>query len=292
MGINTTKKDANKQAEKDLEEKLRLEKELILDLIVFFSQLAEDYRVVYSSTGKILTLNESYIDELQSLLKKNYRNVSNVFSNTIQKALEDNIDLDQYEVIPEKQNALQDKIAYSLGAYLLLRSNNITPRITETIQNEMKRKTEEYIIDQAKKGIAVKQAEIANKVSENLKNWGENHSKIIATTEVQTVAEESKYVENAEINDLVQSVDIQKGSRKVWITAGDEKVRTSHQAIDGVSIDAEDLFITGAGSRMRYAGDMENGADLSDVINCRCSTVYKYDTEIVKIYRNTIYRRK
>lgn len=174
----------------------------------------------------------------------------------------------------------------------MLRSNNIAPKIAETIQNEMIKKTNEYIIDQAKLGVAVEQAQIANAVSEKIKNWGQNHSPIVATTEVQTVAEESKYVENTEINEIVKSVDMQKGSRKVWITAGDERVRKSHEVIDGKTIDAEELFITGAGSLMRYAGDMENGADLSDVINCRCSTVYKYDTEIIKIYRNTIYRRK
>lgn len=291
-GINTTKAKADETAEEQIEKKKELENDFILDLIVFFNQLAEDYAVIYSTQGKIMTLTESYEDELKALLKKNYRNVSGEFIDKIRKALEDNIDMDKYEPIPEKHDALKNKIGMAMGAYLLTRSNFIAPRITNTIQNEMIKQTNEYIVNQASRGIAVKNAEIANAVSDKIKEWGENHAKVVSTTEVQTVAEESKFIENSEINDICQSVDMQVGARKVWITAGDEKVRTSHIVLDGKSIDADEMFVTGLGSIMRYAGDMENGASLSDVINCRCTTVYKYNTEIIKVYRNTMFRKK
>lgn len=291
-GINTTKAKANETAEEHIDKKIELEDKLILDLVLFFTQLAEDYAVIYSTQGKIMTLTESYEDELKSLLKKNYRNVSAEFGNQIRKALEDNIDLDMYEPIPERHNDLRDKIGMSIGAYLLTRSNFIAPRIANTVQNEMVKQTNEYIVNQAARGVAVKQAEVANAVKDKIKEWGENHAKVVSTTEVQTVAEQSKFIENEEVNELCQSVDTQVGSRKVWITAGDEKVRTSHLVLDGKSIDADEMFVTGLGSIMRYAGDMENGASLSDVINCRCTTVYKYNTQIIKVYRNTMFRRK
>ena len=286
-GINTTKAKANETAEEHIDKKIELEDKLILDLVLFFTQLAEDYAVIYSTQGKIMTLTESYEDELKSLLKKNYRNVSAEFGNQIRKALEDNIDLDMYEPIPERHNDLRDKIGMSIGAYLLTRSNFIAPKIANTVQNEMVKQTNEYIVNQAARGVAVKQAEVANAVKDKIKEWGENHAKVVSTTEVQTVAEQSKFIENEEVNE-----DTQVGSRKVWITAGDEKVRTSHLVLDGKSIDADEMFVTGLGSIMRYAGDMENGASLSDVINCRCTTVYKYNTQIIKVYRNTMFRRK
>lgn len=84
-GINTTKKKAEDTAEKDLDDKLQLEKELIADLIIYFEQLAEDYRVVYGVTGKVITVNESYVEELKSLLKKNYRNITGVFLKNYKK---------------------------------------------------------------------------------------------------------------------------------------------------------------------------------------------------------------
>lgn len=291
-GINTTKKEAERTADEQLDKKLEFEDKFIEDLSTYFEQLADDFRVIYGATGNILTLNESYEDELSALLKKNYRNIANEFSSLVQRALNDNIDLDVYEVIPEKQNSLKEKIAMGIGAYLLLRSNYITPKIAKTVQDEIVKKVDDYIVSQAREGIVATQTQIANAVSEKIKDWGQNHSKVVATTEVQTVAEESKYIENTEINEIVQAVDSQVGSRKVWITAGDEKVRKSHEILDGKSIDAEDMFVTGLGSRMRYAGDMENGAKLEDVINCRCTVVYKFNTEIIKIYRNTIYRKK
>lgn len=291
-GINTTKAKAEETANEQLENKLKLEDKMVQDLNTYFEQLSEDFRVIYGATGKVLTLTESYEDELKSLLKKNYRNVSKKFDSITQEALKSNIDLDLYEIIPEQESNLKDKIALAIGAYLLLRSDNITPKIARTTQDNISRITNEYIVDQARAGIAVSQAKIANEVAEKIKEWGKNHSKTIATTEVQTVAETAKHFENTEINNLVQTIDKQVGSRKVWITAGDEKVRKSHSVLDGKSIKSEELFLTGMGSLMRFAGDMEKGASLADVINCRCVVVYKYNTEIINIYRNTIFKKK
>ena len=332
-GINTTKKEVNQTAEKHLEEKLSFEKKLMKDLHTFFEQLADDYEVIYAGTGKVLTLTESYEEELSSLLKKNYRNIAGEFSSLTRKALDEEIDFDLYEIIPEEESKLKEAIALAIGAYILLRSKDITPKIASTAQDVLKNKTDAYIIDQARKGNAVTQAQIASNVAKEIKTWSKNHAPVIAITEVQTLAEKSKIIENTqvkasveaekerllaggvvqkdkkkpippeqltkeqikeqrEILEIANSVDIQKGSRKVWITSGDEKVRPSHSFLDGRSVEQNELFTTGNGSRMMYAGDMENGASLDDVINCRCIVVYKYNTEIVKLYRNSMYRRK
>ena len=160
----------------------------------------------------------------------------------------------------------------------------------------MTEKTNNFIIEKASSGIAVSNAEIANAVSKEIKKWGIDHASTVATTEVQSVSEKSKNIENKEIlknlQEMEGNIDLQKGSRKTWVTAGDERVRQSHSEINGVTIQQDELFYTGNGSPMQFAGDMENGAVLSDVINCRCSTIYRYDAEIVKVYTNKIFRRK
>lgn len=292
MGINTTRKDAKKTADENLEKKLAYESEFNKNLKTYFEQLAEDYRVIYSATGRVLTMTESYQNELDALLKKNYRNIASDFGSQMRNAIDDEIDFDVYEKNPEEDKKLRDAIAMVIGAYLLLRGKKISPRISETIQNEMQSKTQDYIEKNASLGKAITQAEVANEVSNKIKDWGVNHAKTIATTEVQAVAEQSKNIEISEINNLVQAVDSTQGSRKVWITAGDEKVRASHRVLDGASINSDQMFVTGNGSTMMYAGDMEHGAPLSDVINCRCTTVYKMNNEVVNIYKNTIFRKK
>lgn len=292
-GINNTKAKAREKAEKEIKTKLQLEKKMKEDLEIFFKQLASDYETVYSSTGKVLSLNESYQDELNALLKRNYRGVSDIFDKTIRKDIDDVIDAEKWEANEDSQRDLKEKIAMTIGAYLLLRANTITPKIAVTVQEELKKKTEAVIVENAERGVAVSNAEVASTVANEFEEWGVKHSPIISVTEVQDVAESSKHTEHLTINELVEDKTLlQKGSQKVWITAGDEKVRQSHVILDGVSIGSDDVFVTGKGGKMRYSGDMTMGALLSDVINCRCETIYRYNTEVLGVIRNKIYKRK
>ena len=294
--INKSKKQAEEKAKQEIEMKKALEVLMGIDFALFFEQLASDYEVIYSATGRIVNLDESYLEELKSLLKRNYRKVSDVFDKQTRRQIEDTIDFDIYEINEEADNKLKKRIAMAIGAYLLTRADDIAPKIAYTIQTELIKQTNNVIIENASLGKALSNAEVANTVSNNFAEWGVNHSKTIAMTEVQDVAETSKYTENSSFDELADNEEelgeIQQGAEKVWITAGDEKVRSSHSAIDGVVIPADQYFITGMGSSMRYCGDMSLGADLSDVINCRCETIYRYNAEAIKVIKNKLYRRK
>ena len=305
-GINNTLYKAREKAKEEIELKKALEALLTADLILFYQQLAEDYSTVYSATGEILNLSESYLDELKSLLKRNYRQVGNHFGRSTRQSIEDLIDIDVYEPIPEVVKKLDDRIGMALGAFYLLRAEDIAPKMIDTIRDEMIQKTQTAIVQVLEKakeaGVqpVINNAEVAGTVGEQLKLWGENHAPTVSVTEVQAVAEESKYVEQAEIiSDTAESDDneyditeLQAGAEKLWITAGDEKVRESHQAVDATLIPADSLFTTGAGSLMRYCGDMSLGAPLSDVINCRCETIFRYNAEVTMIITNHIFHRK
>lgn len=305
-GINNTLYKAREKAKEEIELKKALEQLLTADLIEFYRQLADDFATVYSATGEILNLNESYLDELKALLKKNYRKVGNFFGRSTRQSIEDIIDFDIYEPIPEVVNQLDNRIGMALGALFLLRSDDIAPKIANTVKEEIITKTQNEILKTIEKareaGVppTIDNAEIAGTVGEQIKEWGENHAPTVSVTEVQAVAEESKYTEQEEIvKDTAESDDneydlteLQAGAEKLWITAGDEKVRASHQAVDATLIPADALFTTGAGSLMRYCGDMSLGASLSDVINCRCETIFRYNAEVTMVIRNHIYRRK
>ena len=56
------------------------------------------------------------------------------------------------------------------------------------------------------------------------------------------------------------------GLKKAWLTAGDDRVRDSHQELDGDVVDVDKKFDNG----LRYPRDVKS-QDASEVINCRCT---------------------
>jgi HK97 family phage portal protein len=60
--------------------------------------------------------------------------------------------------------------------------------------------------------------------------------------------------------------------QKEWLTAGDEKVRDSHQ-INGQRVPVTESFRTNAGNILNYPGDRQSGAPAEEVINCRCTVL-------------------
>lgn len=63
---------------------------------------------------------------------------------------------------------------------------------------------------------------------------------------------------------------------KRWITARDARVRDSHQGMEGVEVPLDELFNVN-GSMMLCPGDTSNGADLAEIISCRCDVVQRVD---------------
>lgn len=58
---------------------------------------------------------------------------------------------------------------------------------------------------------------------------------------------------------------------KTWVTMMDDKVRDTHDYLEGITIPIEDKFVTYDGDEARFPGDF---SDPSNVINCRCELSY------------------
>ena len=56
---------------------------------------------------------------------------------------------------------------------------------------------------------------------------------------------------------------------RTWVTARDERVRSSHSAMSGQKRGFDEPFISGAGAQLRYPGD--SSAPPEEVIQCRCA---------------------
>jgi hypothetical protein len=58
--------------------------------------------------------------------------------------------------------------------------------------------------------------------------------------------------------------------QREWDTAGDTRVRDSHEKMDGQRVGLKEAFVTGSGARLMYPGDISLGAGAEEIVNCRC----------------------
>lgn len=81
--------------------------------------------------------------------------------------------------------------------------------------------------------------------------------------------------ESLSINNHIELNEAKKaGYRyKVWQTELDDKVRPTHELMEGVKIPIDELFDV-SGSLMEMPHDVTHGADMSEVSNCRCWCIY------------------
>ena len=88
----------------------------------------------------------------------------------------------------------------------------------------------------------------------------------IARTEGHRIYETTKY-------DTMEEVNKQLGLKKTWHCVGDEKVRHSHQVLDGQTVGFDEEFVSPSGARALRPGEF---GVAEDDINCRCWVSYDY----------------
>src|SRR5690606_18247469 len=62
---------------------------------------------------------------------------------------------------------------------------------------------------------------------------------------------------------------------KGWRSAGDNRVRHTHRALNGQSVGFDGAFTSPSGARLRFPGDPD--APASETVGCRCTVEYKVD---------------
>ena len=78
----------------------------------------------------------------------------------------------------------------------------------------------------------------------------------------------------SEYEATMQAVDMGAVSKNAvqreWDSAGDNRVRFSHQVLDGKRVGLHQAFVSPSGARMMFPGDTSLGAGAAEVVNCRC----------------------
>lgn len=110
---------------------------------------------------------------------------------------------------------------------------------------------------------------ISNLISVTLAHAGEAYY-----TSVERAANVAANESNSVINHTELQQAIEAGyTRKQWHTELDERVRPTHQDMEGITIPISEPFVVGL-SLMMMPHDISMGADPKEVVNCRCSLSY------------------
>ena len=98
----------------------------------------------------------------------------------------------------------------------------------------------------------------------------------IARTEMMTAMHRSEWLS---IREALETGDLPESAvEKVWDSAGDDKVRPSHKALDGQRVAFNQPFVSPiAGALMMYPGDATLGAGKDEISACRCRVRYEVD---------------
>nr|DAX75115.1 MAG TPA: minor capsid protein [Caudoviricetes sp.] len=106
---------------------------------------------------------------------------------------------------------------------------------------------------------------ISKKVAEKFTmDYGK--TRIVVQTEGHRIHETTKYETMAEVNEEL-------GLEKTWHCVGDERVRHTHQYLDGKTVKFDEEFVSSSGATALRPGEF--GVAEED-INCRCYVSYDY----------------
>lgn len=128
--------------------------------------------------------------------------------------------------------------------------------------------TEPYPVNSGRMDSSIN-AVIADKTwKDRVRDWYESENGT-ADDIIRIIETESHRVYNDSILDVgEQAEDDTGGVRKTWFTVGDEKVRSEHQYLEGMTVGINDYFYTYDGHGAKYPG----GFGIPELdINCRCS---------------------
>lgn len=254
----------------ELAMKIRLERTFAGELGGLFGRLAKDFRSTYAATGAPTTERRQK-PAIIAALDKHIRRVQTVASK---------LELDLAAAAdPER---VEDLVAAASTEWRDVTVESHSSRIAETNVRQMNRS-----VEMAREGAEPSEGRrsLAMRAATFLFGMFRRRIKPIAQTETQGAFEATKQIKaeaqsglipfplGSVFPGLVPPPNVKP--LKEWRTMRDERVRKTHVKMDTVTIAVDELFHVGEKSLMRYPTDTSLGADLEEIINCRCSALYR-----------------
>ena len=196
-------------------------------------------------------INEVF-DVMSQMYDRMYRQVGGVFADRAGKAARRLLDQDQRANVFEETADARRWVREQTGS----RIRNVSAATVKAAKKFVDRSfTEGLTTDQIAGGLR-KQS-----------GFSRHRAFRIARTEVVAASNAGNHFATA-------AVLSNERFSKVWLSSRDIRVRDSHSAADGQTVDLDDSFKL-AGGRLRFPGDSTLGASAGEIIHCRCTTTHK-----------------
>lgn len=273
--LTISESERRKQVATDLALKLKLEPPLARAMRSFFAEVRKDFVSTYSHGHGLLTFEKEYEADVTAILKKHYRRVVRVFGARFRGQMNKKsyaFPLTNYK----KKNAIDHAIGAAIAVYLLARAAKQAKYIIATTTKEFMASIKNVLKAAQEHGETMTRAEIAKAVASDVKPSQDARADTISVTETQNMAERTKYTEAsmlAEAGATIDGVSMKDDMNKQWDAILDDVTREAHAEADGERRETDDPFDVGL-DQMMFPGDDSLGADLSNIINCRCGVSY------------------
>ncbi len=298
--MNESQQQRQRIADDEYRLKLKLEKPLAVQSRQLLRTMANDLEAIFAASEETINAN-NYRDDWIGTLRPAYRKTVNKFGNKfvtqIRGSLSDEnppLLISAFTLLAARlgipvKDALNGFVARKNAALIEFVNNAVPTRadlITETNQKEIDKAIAKATATAIQEGTARDRIAIAKTAAKNFRSSSIFRGSVIGATETQNAAEGAKQVEAAvldkEFELIRESGDVIISKVKEWHTQGDEKVREDHVRADLQSRSFEAAFDVG-GERLMFPGDRSLGATAAQIINCRCSAIYFFDGEVVRV---------
>lgn len=162
---------------------------------------------------------------------------------------------------------LTESQAMAVGNYRSMLENQGRAPLSESLQRELRDGRSDRSVQRAiDRSTPLPQAQIDSMVERYRDNYVAYRAEVIARTEALRALHQGTEEAVAQVLDSGEVPESMV--TRTWSTAGDERVRASHVAMDGQERGVGEDFVSGDGNTLKFPGDPD--APASDVVNCRC----------------------
>ncbi len=259
------------------DKKIIFEAALSSALLKIFRLMARDFTAIYSATGAIQDFS-IYLSDIEVALKISYRRSSTYFSNHFTRELskQDPQNEDEQELLLlliSLRGAATFEITKKLIAFVNSQPAKQAEFILETTQKIFVDAVDEVIAELALEGLEATDAEIAKKATKIAAEKNKNRAGGISETETGISSGTGSQVEATEFEKEIVKAKLDSTLKKNWLSRLDKSVRLSHLIAHSQKKDVDEPFIV-QGQKLMFPTDTTLGASLSNIIRCRCISLY------------------
>jgi hypothetical protein len=257
-----TESNIQERVATELAFKLRLERPLAVKMRQLFRQMAKDFRAVYSATGQALDASE-YESDIVGILRPVYRKAAAEVGSTTR---------DNIKAVYHEYETKQAEVDNAIRSFVQSAPEERAAVITETNQKQINESIVAAITAAALAGETPTNESIARDASREFLEDAIPRGDMIAMTEVLNAVEGSKFIELETLVSVGAAVATGVALTQVidreWVAVLDNSTRDTHVQADGQRRGLQPFDV--GNSRLRFPGDTSLGADVKEIINCRC----------------------